>query len=130
MSTSHFFSPPFFLEVSKLFLKSVKPTDTSHQLQKNKTLCKHTHTSMLALSISTTTMSELILPQFSSSTSRIETDSVPVLPRFVSNNEAEHDADQRMGTEYPKSIAEISFVHRSSSAFQRITGVGATSQVC
>jgi hypothetical protein len=85
---------------------------------------------MLALSISTTTMSELILPQFSSSASRIETDSVPVLPRFVSNNEADHDADQRMGAEYPKSIAEISFVHRSSSAFQRITGVNATSQVC
>lgn len=85
---------------------------------------------MLALSISTTTMSEIVLPQFSSSTYGIDTDSVPVLPRFVSNNDAEHDVDQRIGAGYPDSIAEISFVHRSSSAFQRITGDRTSSQVC
>jgi hypothetical protein len=85
---------------------------------------------MQALSISTTTMSEIVLPQFSSSALRVDTDSLPVLPRFVSNNDADHDVDQRIDAEYPNSIAEISFVHRSRSAFQRINGVSTASQVC
>lgn len=86
---------------------------------------------MLPISISTVTMKDIVLPQFSSSNILIGTDSAPILPRFISNNDLDYHADQYLEPESRvlNSIVDITSVNRSSSAFQRITRAGIGSHI-